>query len=201
MDNNFYIYMSFVVFFPFFLIASIISYKKCDDNRMCYISAALLCMASSSGVVGIFGDYNPFARSTSLFIYGFSGVLLFKGATNKSWKTVDMMLLTVFVFMSSMIGAFMTFTPHSIVMPSAFIVFAGLLVMGIRYSIVDDLHIVATSIILLAIISLISGGLIGTKELSLFLILKMTFIIFTEISLIVCTIISIRDSKRGRHVR
>lgn len=196
--ENLVIYALFVCSFPFFLAGSIVENKRTKDQRMLYISISLLFMALSSVIVYVLGEFNPFARLFSLFCYGFAGVLMFKGATEKRWQSVDMMLLMVFILISSVIGAFITFTPHSIVMPSAFIVFAGFIVMAIRYAIVDEHYFTSTCIAVLSILTLIDSSLIGTKELHLFLMLKMIFIIIMEIALIVSVVKG--KKRRGEHV-
>ena len=119
--------------FPIFVIASALSVRTCGDKSMPYMAAALASMALSASIIASVGEHDMFARFFSLAAYGMAGVFMFAGATDKSWRSIDMLLLVVFVFMSSVIGGFFTRAPHSVVMPSAFVVFAGFAVMAIRY--------------------------------------------------------------------
>ena len=145
--------------FPIFVIASALSVRTCGDKSMPYMAAALASMALSASIIASVGEHDMFARFFSLAAYGMAGVFMFAGATDKSWRSIDMLLLVVFVFMSSVIGGFFTRAPHSVVMPSAFVVFAGFAVMAIRYY-ANDKMLIALIMGVLAVVTLADLSLI-----------------------------------------
>ena len=178
------VFSIFGITFPIFVVASALSIKACGDKRMPYMSAALACMALSASIIASVGEQDMFARFFSLLFYGMAGVFMFAGATDKSWRSVDMLLLVVFVFMSSVIGGFFTEAPHSVVMPAAFVVFAGFTVMAIRYYTSNSI-IVAIIMASLACVTLADSAFIGHSGLDHILILKVSLIAIMEVALIV----------------
>lgn len=197
---NTVVFAVFGATFPIFVAASALSVRTCGDRRMPYMAAALAAMALSASIIVSFGERDMFARFFSLAIYGMAGVLMFAGATGKSWRSVDMMLLVVFVFMSSVIGGFFTVSPHSVVMPSAFIVFAGFAVMAIRYYANDNI-VVALSMAALAVVSLVDSMFVGGPGIHCLLLVKMALIVFMEGSLIVNCYRRRRAGKKDADVR
>lgn len=179
---NAVVFSIFGATFPIFAIAAALSIKRCGDKRMPYMAAALACMALSASIVSSVGEHDMFSRFFSLAFYGMAGVFMFAGATEKSWRSVDMMLLVVFVFMSSVIGGFFTQELHSVVMPSAFVVFAGFAVMAIRYYTNDNI-VTAFLMASLACVALADSAFMGSPWLSYVLILKVVLIALMEAAL------------------
>lgn len=186
--------------FPIFVIASALSVRTCGDKRMPYMAAALASMALSASIVASAGEHDMFARFFSLAAYGMAGVFMFAGATDKSWRSIDMLLLVVFVFMSSVIGGFFTRAPHSVVMPSAFVVFAGFAVMAIRYY-ANDKMLIALIMGVLAVVTLADSALIGLPGPNALLVVKMALVALMEAALIVNCYMAYKARKKGKHVR
>lgn len=170
--------------FPFFVVAAALSTRTCGDRRMPYMAAALASMALAASIIASMGPHDMFGRFFSLMAYGMAGTFMFAGATEKSWRSVDMLLLVVFVFMSSVIGGFLTISVHSVVMPSAFVVFAGFAVMAIRYYTNDD-YFIALVMVALAVMSLVDSAFIGDPELHGALAVKLVLIDVMEVALMV----------------
>lgn len=186
--------------FPIFVIASALSVRTCGDKRMPYMAAALASMALSASIVASAGEHDMFARFFSLAAYGMAGVFMFAGATDKSWRSIDMLLLVVFVFMSSVIGGFFTRAPHSVVMPSAFVVFAGFAVMAIRYY-ANDKMLIALIMGVLAVVTLADSAFIGLPGPNALLVVKMALVALMEAVLIVNCYMAYKARKKGKHVR
>lgn len=186
--------------FPIFVIASALSVRTCGDKRMPYMAAALASMALSASIIASGGEHDMFARFFSLAAYGMAGVFMFAGATDKSWRSIDMLLLVVFVFMSSVIGGFFTRAPHSVVMPSAFVVFAGFAVMAIRYY-ANDKMLIALIMGVLAVVTLADSAFIGLPGPNALLVVKMALVALMEAALIVNCYMAYKARKKGKHVR
>lgn len=186
--------------FPIFVIASALSVRTCGDRRMPYMAAALASMALSASIIASAGEHDMFARFFSLAAYGMAGVFMFAGATEKSWRSIDMLLLVVFVFMSSVIGGFFTRAPHSVVMPSAFVVFAGFAVMAIRYY-ANDKMLIALIMGALAVVTLADSAFIGLPGPNALLVVKMALVALMEAALIVNCYMAYKARKKGKHVR
>lgn len=186
--------------FPIFVIASALSVRTCGDKRMPYMAAALASMALSASIIASVGEHDMFARFFSLAAYGMAGVFMFAGATEKSWRSIDMLLLVVFVFMSSVIGGFFTRAPHSVVMPSAFVVFAGFAVMAIRYY-ANDKMLIALIMGALAVVTLADSAFIGLPGPNALLVVKMALVALMEAALIVSCYMAYKARKKGKHVR
>lgn len=186
--------------FPIFVIASALSVRTCGDRRMPYMAAALASMALSASIIASAGEHDMFARFFSLAAYGMAGVFMFAGATDKSWRSIDMLLLVVFVFMSSVIGGFFTRAPHSVVMPSAFVVFAGFAVMAIRYY-ANDKMLIALIMGVLAVVTLADSAFIGLPGPNALLVVKMALVALMEAALIVNCYMAYKARKKGKHVR
>lgn len=186
--------------FPIFVIASALSVRTCGDKRMPYMAAALASMALSASIIASAGEHDMFARFFSLAAYGMAGVFMFAGATDKSWRSIDMLLLVVFVFMSSVIGGFFTRAPHSVVMPSAFVVFAGFAVMAIRYY-ANDKMLIALIMGVLAVVTLADSAFIGLPGPNALLVVKMALVALMEAALIVDCYMAYKARKKGKHVR
>lgn len=186
--------------FPIFVIASALSVRTCGDKRMPYMAAALASMALSASIIASVGEHDMFARFFSLAAYGMAGVFMFAGATEKSWRSIDMLLLVVFVFMSSVIGGFFTRAPHSVVMPSAFVVFAGFAVMAIRYY-ANDKMLIALIMGALAVVTLADSAFIGLPGPNALLVVKMALVALMEAALIVNCYMAYKARKKGKHVR
>lgn len=186
--------------FPFFVVASALSARTCGDRRMPYMAAALASIALSTSIIATVGAQDMFARFFSLACYGMAGVFMFAGATEKSWRSVDMLLLVVFVFMSSVIGGFITRVPHSIVMPAAFVVFAGFAVMAIRYY-TQDKMVIALLMAALAVVTLVDSAFIGEEALQAILIVKMVLVVMMEAALIANCWMTRAARKKGSDVR
>lgn len=186
--------------FPIFVIASALSVRTCGDKRMPYMAAALASMALSASIIASVGEHDMFARFFSLAAYGMAGVFMFAGATDKSWRSIDMLLLVVFVFMSSVIGGFFTRAPHSVVMPSAFVVFAGFAVMAIRYY-ANDKMLIALIMGALAVVTLADSAFIGLPGPNALLVVKMALVALMEAALIVNCYMAYKARKKGKHVR
>lgn len=186
--------------FPIFVIASALSVRTCGDKRMPYMAAALVSMALSASIIASAGEHDMFARFFSLAAYGMAGVFMFAGATDKSWRSIDMLLLVVFVFMSSVIGGFFTRAPHSVVMPSAFVVFAGFAVMAIRYY-ANDKMLIALIMGVLAVVTLADSAFIGLPGPNALLVVKMALVALMEAALIVNCYMAYKARKKGKHVR
>lgn len=186
--------------FPIFVIASALSVRTCGDKRMPYMAAALASMALSASIIASAGEHDMFARFFSLAAYGMAGVFMFAGATEKSWRSIDMLLLVVFVFMSSVIGGFFTRAPHSVVMPSAFVVFAGFAVMAIRYY-ANDKMLIALIMGALAVVTLADSAFIGLPGPNALLVVKMALVALMEAALIVNCYMAYKARKKGKHVR
>lgn len=186
--------------FPIFVIASALSVRTCGDKRMPYMAAALASMALSASIIASVGEHDMFARFFSLAAYGMAGVFMFAGATDKSWRSIDMLLLVVFVFMSSVIGGFFTRAPHSVVMPSAFVVFAGFAVMAIRYY-ANDKMLIALIMGALAVVTLADSVFIGLPGPNALLVVKMALVALMEAALIVNCYMAYKARKKGKHVR
>lgn len=186
--------------FPIFVIASALSVRTCGDKRMPYMAAALASMALSASIIASAGEHDMFARFFSLAAYGMAGVFMFAGATDKSWRSIDMLLLVVFVFMSSVIGGFFTRAPHSVVMPSAFVVFAGFAVMAIRYY-ANDKMLIALIMGVLAVVTLADSAFIGLPGPNALLVVKMALVALMEAALIVNCYMAYKARKKGKHVR
>lgn len=186
--------------FPIFVIASALSVRTCGDKRMPYMAAALASMALSASIIASAGEHDMFARFFSLAAYGMAGVFMFAGATEKSWRSIDMLLLVVFVFMSSVIGGFFTRAPHSVVMPSAFVVFAGFAVMAIRYY-ANDKMLIALIMGVLAVVTLADSAFIGLPGPNALLVVKMALVALMEAALIVNCYMAYKARKKGKHVR
>lgn len=186
--------------FPIFVIASALSVRTCGDKRMPYMAAALASMALSASIIASAGEHDMFARFFSLAAYGMAGVFMFAGATDKSWRSIDMLLLVVFVFMSSVIGGFFTRAPHSVVMPSAFVVFAGFAVMAIRYY-ANDKMLIAFIMGVLAVVTLADSAFIGLPGPNALLVVKMALVALMEAALIVNCYMAYKARKKGKHVR
>lgn len=186
--------------FPIFVIASALSVRTCGDKRMPYMAAALASMALSASIIASAGEHDMFARFFSLAAYGMAGVFMFAGATDKSWRSIDMLLLVVFVFMSSVIGGFFTRAPHSVVMPSAFVVFAGFAVMAIRYY-ANDKMLIALIMGALAVVTLADSAFIGLPGPNALLVVKMALVALMEAALIVNCYMAYKARKKGKHVR
>lgn len=186
--------------FPIFVIASALSVRTCGDKRMPYMAAALASMALSASIIASAGEHDMFARFFSLAAYGMAGVFMFAGATEKSWRSIDMLLLVVFVFMSSVIGGFFTRAPHSVVMPSAFVVFAGFAVMAIRYY-ANDRMLIALIMGALAVVTLADSAFIGLPGPNALLVVKMALVALMEAALIVNCYMAYKARKKGKHVR
>lgn len=186
--------------FPIFVIASALSVRTCGDKRMPYMAAALASMALSASIIASAGEHDMFARFFSLAAYGMAGVFMFAGATDKSWRSIDMLLLVVFVFMSSVIGGFFTRAPHSVVMPSAFVVFAGFAVMAIRYY-ANDKMLIALIMGVLAVATLADSAFIGLPGPNAPLVVKMALVALMEAVLIVNCYMAYKARKKGKHVR
>lgn len=186
--------------FPIFVIASALSVRTCGDKRMPYMAAALASMALSASIIASVGEHDMFARFFSLAAYGMAGVFMFAGATDKSWRSIDMLLLVVFVFMSSVIGGFFTRAPHSVVMPSAFVVFAGFAVMAIRYY-ANDKMLIALIMGVLAVVTLADSAFIGLPGPNALLVVKMALVALMEAALIVSCYMAYKARKKGKHVR
>nr|DAV16178.1 MAG TPA: hypothetical protein [Caudoviricetes sp.] len=186
--------------FPIFVIASALIVRTCGDKRMPYMAAALASMALSASIIASAGEHDMFARFFSLAAYGMAGVFMFAGATDKSWRSIDMLLLVVFVFMSSVIGGFFTRAPHSVVMPSAFVVFAGFAVMAIRYY-ANDKMLIALIMGVLAVVTLADSAFIGLPGPNALLVVKMALVALMEAALIVNCYMAYKARKKGKHVR
>ena len=186
--------------FPIFVIASALSVRTCGDKRMPYMAAALASMALSASIIASAGEHDMFARFFSLAAYGMAGVFMFAGATDKSWRSIDMLLLVVFVFMSSVIGGFFTRAPHSVAMPSAFVVFAGFAVMAIRYY-ANDKMLIALIMGVLAVVTLADSAFIGLPGPNALLVVKMALVALMEAALIVNCYMAYKARKKGKHVR
>lgn len=186
--------------FPIFVIASALSVRTCGDKRMPYMAAALASMALSASIIASAGEHDMFARFFSLAAYGMAGVFMFAGATEKSWRSIDMLLLVVFVFMSSVIGGFFTRAPHSVVIPSAFVVFAGFAVMAIRYY-ANDKMLIALIMGVLAVVTLADSAFIGLPGPNALLVVKMALVALMEAALIVNCYMAYKARKKGKHVR
>lgn len=186
--------------FPIFVIASALSVMTCGDKRMPYMAAALASMALSASIIASVGEHDMFARFFSLAAYGMAGVFMFAGATDKSWRSIDMLLLVVFVFMSSVIGGFFTRAPHSVVMPSVFVVFAGFAVMAIRYY-ANDKMLIALIMGALAVVTLADSAFIGLPGPNALLVVKMALVALMEAALIVNCYMAYKARKKGKHVR
>lgn len=186
--------------FPIFVIASALSVRTCGDRRMPYMAAALASMALSASIIASAGEHDMFARFFSLAAYGMAGVFMFAGATDKSWRSIDMLMLVVFVFMSSVIGGFFTRAPHSVVMPSAFVVFAGFAVMAIRYY-ANDKMLIALIMGALAVVTLADSAFIGLPGPNALLVVKMALVALMEAALIVNCYMAYKARKKGKHVR
>lgn len=186
--------------FPIFVIASALSVRTCGDKRMPYMAAALASMALSASIIASAGEHDMFARFFSLAAYGMAGVFMFAGATDKSWRSIDMLMLVVFVFMSSVIGGFFTRAPHSVVMPSAFVVFAGFAVMAIRYY-ANDRMLIALIMGALAVVTLADSAFIGLPGPNALLVVKMALVALMEAALIVNCYMAYKARKKGKHVR
>ena len=186
--------------FPIFVIASALSVRTCGDRRMPYMAAALASMALSASIIASAGEHDMFARFFSLAAYGMAGVFMFAGATDKSWRSIDMLLLVVFVFMSSVIGGFFTRAPHSVVIPSAFVVFAGFAVMAIRYY-ANDKMLIALIMGVLAVVTLADSAFIGLPGPNALLVVKMALVALMEAALIVNCYMAYKARKKGKHVR
>lgn len=186
--------------FPIFVIASALSVRTCGDKRMPYMAAALASMALSASIIASAGEHDMFARFFSLAAYGMAGVFMFAGATDKSWRSIDMLLLVVFVFMSSVIGGFFTRAPHSVVIPSAFVVFAGFAVMAIRYY-ANDKMLIALIMGVLAVVTLADSAFIGLPGPNALLVVKMALVALMEAALIVNCYMAYKARKKGKHVR
>lgn len=186
--------------FPIFVIASALSVRTCGDKSMPYMAAALASMALSASIIASAGEHDMFARFFSLAAYGMAGVFMFAGATDKSWRSIDMLLLVVFVFMSSVIGGFFTRAPHSFVMPSAFVVFAGFAVMAIRYY-ANDKMLIALIMGALAVVTLADSAFIGLPGPNALLVVKMALVALMEAALIVNCYMAYKARKKGKHVR
>lgn len=186
--------------FPIFVIASALSVRTCGDKRMPYMAAALASMALSASIIASAGEHDMFARFFSLAAYGMAGVFMFAGATDKSWRSIDMLLLVVFVFMSSVIGGFFTRAPHSVVMPSAFVVFAGFAVMAIRYY-ANDKMLIALIMGVFAVVTLADSAFIGLPGPNALLVVKMALVALMEAALIVNCYMAYKARKKGKHVR
>lgn len=186
--------------FPIFVIASASSVRTCGDKSMPYMAAALASMALSASIIASVGEHDMFARFFSLAAYGMAGVFMFAGATDKSWRSIDMLLLVVFVFMSSVIGGFFTRAPHSVVMPSAFVVFAGFAVMAIRYY-ANDKMLIALIMGVLAVVTLADSAFIGLPGPNALLVVKMALVALMEAALIVNCYMAYKARKKGKHVR
>lgn len=194
------VFSIFGVTFPIFVIASALSVRTCGDKRMPYMAAALASMALSASIIASAGEHDMFARFFSLAAYGMAGVFMFAGATDKSWRSIDMLLLVVFVFMSSVIGGFFTRAPHSVVMPSAFVVFAGFAVMAIRYY-ANDKMLIALIMGVLAVVTLADSAFIGLPGSNALLVVKMALVALMEAALIVNCYMAYKARKKGKHVR
>lgn len=194
------VFSIFGVTFPIFVIASALSVRTCGDKRMPYMAAALASMALSASIIASAGEHDMFARFFSLAAYGMAGVFMFAGATDKSWRSIDMLLLVVFVFMSSVIGGFFTRAPHSVVMPSAFVVFAGFAVMAIRYY-ANDKMLIALIMGVLAVVTLADSAFIGLPGPNALLVVKMALVALMEAALIVNCYMAYKARKKGKHVR
>lgn len=186
--------------FPIFVIASALSVRTCGDKSMPYMAAVLASMALSASIIASVGEHDMFARFFSLAAYGMAGVFMFAGATDKSWRSIDMLLLVVFVFMSSVIGGFFTRAPHSVVMPSAFVVFAGFAVMAIRYY-ANDKMLIALIMGALAVVTLADSAFIGLPGPNALLVVKMALVALMEAALIVNCYMAYKARKKGKHVR
>lgn len=186
--------------FPIFVIASALSVRTCGDKRMPYMAAALASMALSASIIASVGEHDMFARFFSLAAYGMAGVFMFAGATDKSWRSIDMLLLVVFVFMSSVIGGFFARAPHSVVMPSAFVVFAGFAVMAIRYY-ANDKMLIALIMGVFAVVTLADSAFIGLPGPNALLVVKMALVALMEAALIVNCYMAYKARKKGKHVR
>lgn len=186
--------------FPIFVIASALSVRTCGDKSMPYMAAALASMALSASIIASVGEHDMFARFFSLAAYGMAGVFMFAGATDKSWCSIDMLLLVVFVFMSSVIGGFFTRAPHSVVMPSALVVFAGFAVMAIRYY-ANDKMLIALIMGVLAVVTLADSAFIGLPGPNALLVVKMALVALMEAALIVNCYMAYKARKKGKHVR
>lgn len=186
--------------FPIFVIASALSVRTCGDRRMPYMAAALASMALSASIIASAGEHDMFARFFSLAAYGMAGVFMFAGATDKSWRSIDMLMLVVFVFMSSVIGGFFTRAPYSVVMPSAFVVFAGFAVMAIRYY-ANDKMLIALIMGALAVVTLADSAFIGLPGPNALLVVKMALVALMEAALIVNCYMAYKARKKGKHVR
>lgn len=197
---NAVVFSIFGATFPIFVIASALSVRTCGDKRMPYMAAALASMALSASIIASAGEHDMFARFFSLAAYGMAGVFMFAGATDKSWRSIDMLLLVVFVFMSSVIGGFFTRAPHSVVMPSAFVVFAGFAVMAIRYY-ANDKMLIALIMGVLAVVTLADSAFIGLPGPNALLVVKMALVALMEAALIVNCYMAYKARKKGKHVR
>lgn len=197
---NAVVFSIFGATFPIFVIASALSIRTCGDRRMPYMAAALASMALSASIIASAGEHDMFARFFSLAAYGMAGVFMFAGATDKSWRSIDMLLLVVFVFMSSVIGGFFTRAPHSVVMPSAFVVFAGFAVMAIRYY-ANDKMLIALIMGALAVVTLADSAFIGLPGPNALLVVKMALVALMEAALIVNCYMAYKARKKGKHVR
>ena len=186
--------------FPIFVIASALSVRTCGDKSMPYMAAALASMALSASIIASVGEHDMFARFFSLAAYGMAGVFMFAGAIDKSWRSIDMLLLVVFVFMSSVIGGFFMRAPHSVVMPSAFVVFAGFAVMAIRYY-ANDKMLIALIMGVLAVVTLADSAFIGLPGPNALLVVKMALVALMEAALIVNCYMAYKARKKGKHVR
>lgn len=197
---NAVVFSIFGATFPIFVIASALSIGTCGDRRMPYMAAALASMALSASIIASAGEHDMFARFFSLAAYGMAGVFMFAGATDKSWRSIDMLMLVVFVFMSSVIGGFFTRAPHSVVMPSAFVVFAGFAVMAIRYY-ANDRMLIALIMGALAVVTLADSAFIGLPGLNALLVVKMVLVALMEAALIVNCYRVHKARKKDKHVR
>lgn len=197
---NAVVFSIFGATFPIFVIASALSIRTCGDRRMPYMAAALASMALSASIIASAGEHDMFARFFSLAAYGMAGVFMFAGATDKSWRSIDMLMLVVFVFMSSVIGGFFTRAPHSVVMPSAFVVFAGFAVMAIRYY-ANDKMLIALIMGVLAVVTLADSAFIGLPGPNALLVVKMALVALMEAALIVNCYMAYKARKKGKHVR
>ena len=102
--------------------------------------------------------------------------------------------------MSSVSGGFFTRAPHSVVMPSAFVVFAGFAVMAIRYY-ANDKMLIALIMGVLAVVTLADSAFIGLPGPNALLVVKMALVALMEAALIVNCYMAYKARKKGKHVR
>ena len=88
----------------------------------------------------------------------------------------------------------------AVVMPSAFVVFAGFAVMAIRYY-ANDKMLIALIMGVLAVVTLADSAFIGLPGPNALLVVKMALVALMEAALIVNCYMAYKARKKGKHVR